>query len=128
LDGFNEGRPYRRLQYKRKEDRRRIVERYVSKVFIKELQGEEGQNIFQINLIIKIGGKTVSVGFEYNKKSLALKLIEKDFYIPNDNFVKSSTLVYKNEVFISIKLIVRYNKNGRFRIFFDKMTNEIIDF
>jgi hypothetical protein len=77
---------------KRKEDRRRIVERYVSKVFIKELHGEEGQNIFQINLIIKIGGKTVSVGFEYNKKSLALKLIEKDFYIPNDNFVAGTGL------------------------------------
>ena len=46
MDGFNEGRPDRRLQYKRKEDRRRIVERYVSKVFIKKLQGEEGQTLY----------------------------------------------------------------------------------
>jgi hypothetical protein len=79
---------------KRKEDRRRIVERYVSKVFIKELHGEEGQKVFQINLIIKIGGKTGSVGFEYNKnkKSLDLKLIEKDFYILNDDLVAGTGL------------------------------------
>ena len=78
----------------RKEDRRRIIERYISKVFVKELLGEGNEKVFQINLVVKIGGKTGSVDFEYNrnKKSLDLKLIEKDFYILNDDLVAGTGL------------------------------------
>jgi site-specific DNA recombinase len=114
----------------RKEDRRRIIERYISKVFVKELLGEGNDKVFQINLLVKIGGKTGSVDFEYNrnKKSLDLKLIEKDFYILNDDLVKGSILVYKNEIIIGLKFIIRYNASGKFRVKIDDITILNIDF
>ena len=78
----------------RKEDKRRIVERYISKVYINELNEEVNDKLFEINLILRLGNKEGNVSFEYNgkEKSLNLKTIEKDFYILNNELVAGAGL------------------------------------
>ena len=120
----------RDFNIERKEDKRRIVERYIEKVFVNEIGDIDNERRFEINLILRLGKKKGKIQFDYDikEKSLNLKLIEKDFYIVNNDFVKSPIIVYKNELLISIKLCVKYNKSGRYELEVDELISECVDF
>ena len=74
----------------RKEDKKRIIDKYVEKVFVKELL-EEGKKRFEVELDIKIGKERGRVGYEVNKKRLSLKE-DNQFYILNNDLVAGAGL------------------------------------
>ena len=84
----------RDFNIERKEDKRRIVERYIEKVFVNEIGDIDNERRFEINLILRLGKKKGKIQFDYDikEKSLNLKLIEKDFYIVNNDFVARAGL------------------------------------
>ena len=75
----------------RKEDKKRIIDKYVEKVFVKELL-EEGKKRFEVELDIKIGKERGRVGYEVNKKRLSLKEEDNQFYILNNDLVAGAGL------------------------------------
>ena len=114
----------------RKEDKKRIIDRYVEKVFVRELDEVEKNKRFEINLVLRLGSKSGKIEFEYDikRKNPNLKLIEKDFYILNNELVKSRILVYKDELLINIKMFVRYNKCGKYELNINELLSEFVDF
>ena len=78
----------------RKEDKRRLVERYVEKVFVNEVSELDSDKRFEINLIVRLGKKEGKMVFDYDlkEKTLNLKLIEKEFYILDNEFVARAGL------------------------------------
>ena len=78
----------------RKEDKRRLVERYIEKVFVNEVSELDSDKRFEINLIVRLGKKEGKMVFDYDikEKTLNLKLIEKEFYILDNEFVARAGL------------------------------------
>lgn len=57
---------------KRKEDKKRILEEYIEKVFIKEIK-EEGKKKFEIELGVKLGKERGIVEYEVDRKKYPIK-------------------------------------------------------
>ena len=75
----------------RKEDKKRILDKYVDRVFVKEILEEDNKR-FEVELDIKIGSERGRVGYEVNKKRLSLKEEDNQFYILNNDFVARAGL------------------------------------
>ena len=75
----------------RKEDKKRIIDKYVEKVFVKELL-EEGKKRFEVELDIKIGKERGRVGYEIDRKKISLNNKRDNFYILNNDLVAGAGL------------------------------------
>ena len=75
----------------RKEDKRRILDKYVYSVFVKEII-EEGKKRFEVKMGIVLGKERGEVVFDVNKKRLNLKNRNNQFYILNDDLVAGTGL------------------------------------
>ena len=84
----------RDFNIERKEHKRRLVERYIEKVFVNEVSELDNDKRFEINLIVRLGKKEGKIVFDYDikEKTLNLKLIEKEFYILDNEFVARAGL------------------------------------
>jgi hypothetical protein len=74
---------------KRKEDKKRILDKYIEKVFIKEIK-EEGKKKFEIELGVKLGKERGIVEYEVDRKKISLKNKRDNFYILNNELVDNS--------------------------------------
>ena len=75
----------------RREDKRRILDKYVYSVFVKEII-EEDKKRFEIKMGIVLGKERGEVVFDVNKKRLNLKNRNNQFYILNDDLVARAGL------------------------------------
>ena len=75
----------------RREDKRRILDKYVYSVFVKEII-EEDKKRFEIKMGIVLGKERGEVVFDVNKKRLNLKNRNNQFYILNDDLVAGTGL------------------------------------
>ena len=75
----------------RREDKRRILDKYVDSVFVKEIT-EEGKKRFEVKMGIVLGKERGEVVFDVNKKRLNLKNRDNQFYILNDDLVARAGL------------------------------------
>ena len=76
---------------KRKEDKKRILDKYIEKVFIKEIK-EEGKKKFEIELGVKLGKERGIVEYEVDRKKISLKNKRDNFYILNNELVAGAGL------------------------------------
>jgi len=112
----------------RKEDRKRILDKYIEKVFVKEVSDEEGKKKFEIRMGVRIGKERGDVVYDVNKKRLSLKEKDNPFYILNNDFVLGSNLIYKNEIVVRIKMEVEWCLSGRYDLEFDNKKLYIVDY
>lgn len=111
----------------RKEDKKRILDKYVEKVFIKEIK-EEGKKRFEIELGIKLGKERVSVEYEVDRKKISLKNKRDNFYILNNELVLGCNLIYKNRFIVKVKLDVWWSVSGRKSINYSKNDLYVVDY
>ena len=76
----------------RKEDKKRILDKYIEKVFVKEVVDEEGKKKFEVRIGLRIGKQKGDVVYDLNKKRLSLKEKDNHFYILNNDFVAGTGL------------------------------------
>jgi hypothetical protein len=76
----------------RKEDRKRILDKYIEKVFVKEVIDEDDKKKFEVRIGLRIGKQKGSVVYDLNKKRLSLKEKDNHFYILNNDFVAGAGL------------------------------------
>ena len=111
----------------RKEDKKRILDKYVEKVFIKEIK-EEGKKRFEIELGIKLGKERGSVLYEVDRKKISPKKKGDNFYILNNELVLGCNLIYKNRFIVKVKLDVWWSVSGRKSINYSKNDLYVVDY
>ena len=111
----------------RREDKRRILDKYVYSVFVKEII-EEDKKRFEIKMGIVLGKERGEVVFDVNKKRLNLKNRNNQFYILNDDLVKGYNLIYKNRFIVNVVLDVNWNICGRSKINYNRNKMYISDY
>lgn len=112
----------------RKEDRKRILDKYIEKIFVKEVIDLEGKKKFEVRMGVRIGKERGDVVYDINKKRLSLNEKDNQFYILNNDFVLGCNLVYKNEIVVRIMMEVEWCLSGRYNLEFDNNKLYIVDY
>ena len=76
----------------RKEDKKRILDKYIEKVFVKEVTDKNDKKKFEVRIGLRIGKQRGDVVYDLNKKRLSLKEKDNHFYILNNDFVAGAGL------------------------------------
>jgi len=112
----------------RKEDKKRILDKYIEKVFVKEVINEEGKKKFEVRIGLRIGKQKGDVVYDLNKKRLSLKEKDNHFYILNNDFVLGCDLIYKKHLVVRITYQIEWSLCGREKLEFDKKSLQITDY